>query len=147
MCSHDFQLSPQTRRRTFEIGQRGGGGVNSSKKEWGVGEMEFEAQMRMLDNSVSHTSLICFAFFPCNFVCLNIDDFLQGYRTGFAYVQPLERKEPARLASDVELPPTSSNLGWLMEEDELYKDSPLRGLLAQMARSGKGDKKVNIMVI
>ena len=56
MCSHDFQLFPQTRRRTFEIGQRGGGGVNSSKKEWGVGEMEFEAQMRMLDNSVSHTS-------------------------------------------------------------------------------------------
>jgi len=108
-------IDDETRRRTFEIGQRGGGGVNSSKKEWGVGEMEFEAQMRMLDNS--------------------------GYRTGFAYVQPLERKEPARLASDVELPPTSSNLGWLMEEDELYKDSPLRGLLAQMARSGKGDKK------
>ena len=47
----------------------------------------------------------------------------------------------------MELPPTSSNLGWLMEEDELYKDSPLRGLLAQMARSGKGDKKVNNMVI
>merc|ERR1719319_2188526 len=65
-------IDDETRRRTFEIGQRGGGGVNSSKKEWGVGEMEFEAQMRMLDNS--------------------------GYRTGFAYVQPLERKEPARLA-------------------------------------------------
>ena len=42
----------------------------------------------------------------------------------------------------VELPPTSSNLGWLMEEDELYKDSPLKGLLAQMARSSKGEKKV-----
>jgi len=108
-------IDDETRRRTFEIGQRGGGGVNSAKKEWGVGEMEFEAQMRMLDNS--------------------------GYRTGFTYAQPLERREPARLASDVELPPTSSNLGWLMEEDELYKDSPLRGLLAQMARSGKGDKK------
>ena len=29
-----------------------------------------------------------------------------------------------------------------MEEDELYKDSPLKGLLAQMARSSKGEKKV-----
>jgi hypothetical protein len=53
----------------------------------------------------------------------------------------LVRIEPARLANDVELPPTSSNLGWLMEEDELYKDSPLKGLLAQMARSSKGEKK------
>ena len=44
----------------------------------------------------------------------------------------------------VELPPTSSNLGWLMEEDELYKDSPLKGLLAQMARSSKGEKKVRL---
>ena len=44
----------------FERSQRGGGGVNSkseggaegSKKVWGVGEMEFEALMRMLDNAV-----------------------------------------------------------------------------------------------
>merc|ERR1712083_434706 len=84
-------------------------------KEWAVGELEFEGLMRMLDNS--------------------------GFRTGYTYVQPLERIEPARLANDVELPPTSSNLGWLMEEDELYKDSPLKGLLAQMARSSKGEKK------
>merc|ERR1712241_888520 len=80
-----------------------------------VGEHEFEGLMRMLDNS--------------------------GFRTGYTYIQPLERIEPARLANDVELPPTSSNLGWLMEEDELYKDSPLKGLLAQMARSSKGEKK------
>ena len=30
------------------------------------------------------------------------------------------------MANDVELPPTVSNLGFLMEEDELYKDSPLK---------------------
>ena len=47
------------------------------------------------------------------------------------------------MASDVELPPTSSNLNWLMEEEELYKDSPLKGLLAQMARGARGEKKVN----
>jgi len=125
-CDHQVKMMPlgidnlvliddETRRKTFEIGQRGGGGVNTAKKEWAVGELEFEGLMRMLDNS--------------------------GFRTGYTYIQPLERIEPARLANDVELPPTSSNLGWLMEEDELYKDSPLKGLLAQMARSSKGEKK------
>jgi len=125
-CDHQVKMMPlgidnlvliddETRRKTFEIGQRGGGGVNTAKKEWAVGELEFEGLMRMLDNS--------------------------GFRTGYTYIQPLERVEPARLANDVELPPTSSNLGWLMEEDELYKDSPLKGLLAQMARSSKGEKK------
>merc|ERR1719234_568178 len=108
-------IDDETRRKAYEMGQQGGGGVNTAKKEWAVGELEFEAQMRMLDNA--------------------------GYRTGYTYIQPLERIEPARLANDVELPPTSSNLGWLMEEDELYKDSPLKGLLAQMARSSKGEKK------
>ena len=33
-----------------------------------------------------------------------------------------------------------------MEEDELYKDSPLKGLLAQMARSSKGEKKVPFLL-
>ena len=73
---------------------------NTAKKEWGVGELEFEALMRMLDNS--------------------------GYRTGHTYVEPLVRKEPAKMISDVELPPTASNLGYLMDEEELYKDGPLR---------------------
>ena len=36
----------------YEQGMRGGGGVNVSKREWAVGELEFEALMRMLDNSV-----------------------------------------------------------------------------------------------
>ena len=47
-------------------------------------------------------------------------------RTGHTYVDPLVRKEPARMISDVELPPTASNLGYLMDEEELYKDGPLR---------------------
>ena len=52
-------IDEPTRRKVFERAQRGGGGVNSkdsaegSKKAWGVGEMEFEAHMRMLDNAVS----------------------------------------------------------------------------------------------
>ena len=44
----------ETRARVYEIGQRGGGGVNTANKEWGVGELEFEALMRMLDNSVNN---------------------------------------------------------------------------------------------
>ena len=93
-------IDEETRRKAYEVGSKGGGGVNSAKKEWGVGELEFEALMRMLDNS--------------------------GYRTGFQYAEPLVRKEPARMISDVELPPTASNLGYLMDEEELYKDGPLR---------------------
>merc|ERR1711892_755377 len=108
-------IDDEVRRKTYELGQRGGGGVNSAKKEWGIGELEFEALMRMLDNS--------------------------GFRTGFAYTDPLVRKEPIRMANDVELPPTGSNLGFLMEEDELYKDSPLKGLLAQMARANRSTNK------
>ena len=48
-------IDEPTRRKVFERAQRGGGGVNSkegSNKVWGVGEMEFEAHMRMLDNAV-----------------------------------------------------------------------------------------------
>ena len=93
-------IDDEVRRKTYETGQRSGGGASTSKKEWGVGELEFEALMRMLDNS--------------------------GYRTGFTYADPLVRKEPAKMANDVELPPTVSNLGYLMEEDELYKDGPLK---------------------
>jgi len=110
-------IDEETRARVYELGQRGGGGVNMSQKEWGVGELEFEALMRMLDNS--------------------------GFRTGYTYVEPLVKKEPAKQISDVELPPTVSNLSYLLEEDELYKDGPLRQLLAQMARATRSNKKTN----
>jgi len=108
-------IDEETRRKAYEVGSKGGGGVNSAKKEWGVGELEFEALMRMLDNS--------------------------GYRTGFQYAEPLVRKEPARMISDVELPPTASNLGYLMDEEELYKDGPLRALLAQMGKATRSGNK------
>jgi hypothetical protein len=47
-----FFLDDETRARVHDMGMRGGGGVNTSQREWGVGELEFEALMRMLDNSV-----------------------------------------------------------------------------------------------
>jgi len=93
-------IDEETRARVYEQGNRGGGGANTAKKDWGVGELEFEALMRSLDNS--------------------------GYRTGYQYQEPLVKKEAARQISDVELPPTVSNLSYLLEDEELMKDGPLR---------------------
>lgn len=114
-------IDEDVRRKVYEQGQLGGGGVNanSAKKDWTVGEMEFEALMRMLDNA--------------------------GFRTGFAYQNPLTRVEPMRMLNDVELPPTVSNLGWLMEEEELYKDSPLKGILANMAKATRNTSRTKWM--
>ncbi len=47
---------------------------------------------------------------------------LQGYRTGYIYKQPLVKEEPPKPKSDVELPPAVSSLGYLLEEENLYKD-------------------------
>merc|ERR1719210_1389237 len=111
-------IDEPTRRKVFERAQRGGGGVNSkdsaegSKKAWGVGEMEFEAHMRMLDNA--------------------------GYRSGYVFKIPLVKDEPLKPKSDVELPPAVSSLGYVLEEENLYKDGPLRDLLSSFAKAQKG---------
>ena len=47
--------------------------------KYGVGELEFEAVMRALDNA--------------------------GYRTGYSYRQPLLKREPSAPPSDVAIPP------------------------------------------
>jgi len=117
-------IDEPTRRKVFMDGQRGGGGVDSTteggpdgsgdkkiKRKWGVGEMEFEALMRMMDNA--------------------------GYRTGYVYKQPLVKEEPPKPKSDVELPAAVSSLGFLLEEENLYKDGPLRALLGGFNKSYK----------
>merc|ERR1711981_435231 len=119
-------IDEPTRRRVFESAQRGGGGVNSKseggpdgsgakQKVWGVGEMEFEALMRMFDNA--------------------------GYRTGYIFKIPLVKDEPLKPKSDVELPPAVSSLGYVLEEENLYKDGPLKALLASFAKAHKGAGK------
>jgi len=116
-------IDEPTRRRVFESAQRGGGGVNSKteggpdgsgtkQKVWGVGEIEFEALMRMLDNA--------------------------GYRTGYIFKTPLVKDEPLKPKSDVELPPAVSSLGYVLEEEHLYKDGPLKALLSSFAKAHKG---------
>jgi len=118
-----IMIDEPTRRKVYEMGQLGGGGVDSQdqggpaggdkkkNKKWGVGEMEFEAMMRMMDNA--------------------------GYRSGYVYKQPLVKEEPPKPKSDVELPAAVSSLGFLLEEQNLYKDGPLQALLGGFNKSYK----------
>jgi len=45
----------------------------------------------------------------------------QGFRTGYIYRNPLVKGEPPKPRNDVEVPPAVSSLGYLLEEEELYK--------------------------
>lgn len=63
--------------------------------KWRVGGAEYEALMRMLDNA--------------------------GFRTGYIYRNPLVKSEVPRPRNDIEVPPAVSSLGYLLEEEELYR--------------------------
>ncbi|CAN8216004.1 unnamed protein product [Coccothraustes coccothraustes] len=90
---------------THAVAAMGGGGVNmASQQKWKVGEQEFEALMRMLDNL--------------------------GYRTGYAYRQPLVREKP-RHKSDVEIPATVTAFSF---EDDTVPLSPLKFLAQKQQR-------------
>ncbi|RWS30630.1 Protein hu-li tai shao-like protein [Leptotrombidium deliense] len=70
-------------------------------RKWKIWDLEFEAQMRMLDNS--------------------------GYRTGYLYRQPLLRADQQRTKYDVEIPPSASSLAAYLDEDKWL--SPLKKLV------------------
>ncbi|CAI5775068.1 Aldolase_II domain-containing protein [Podarcis lilfordi] len=90
---------------THNLVASGGGGVNmASQFKWKVGEQEFEALMRMLDNL--------------------------GYRTGYAYRQPLVREKP-RHKSDVEIPATVTAFSF---DDDSVPISPLKFLAQKQQR-------------
>lgn len=63
--------------------------------KWRVGGAEYEALMRMLDNA--------------------------GFRTGYIYRNPLVKNDLPKPKNDVEVPPAVSSLGYLIEEEELFK--------------------------
>lgn len=44
-----------------------------------------------------------------------------GFRTGYIYRNPLVKSELPRPRNDVEVPPAVSSLGYLLEEEELYR--------------------------
>ncbi|XP_053162735.1 gamma-adducin isoform X1 [Hemicordylus capensis] len=90
---------------THQVAAAGGGGVNmASQVKWKVGEQEFEALMRMLDNL--------------------------GYRTGYAYRQPLVR-EKLKHKSDVEIPATVTAFSF---DDDSVPISPLKFLAQKQQR-------------
>ncbi|XP_075204346.1 LOW QUALITY PROTEIN: gamma-adducin [Anomaloglossus baeobatrachus] len=91
---------------THVLAAAGGGGVNmEGQHKWKVGELEFESLMRMLDNL--------------------------GYRTGYAYRQPLTREKP-RHKSDVEIPATVTAFSF--EDDQGLPRSPLKFLVQKQQR-------------
>merc|ERR1712198_573359 len=57
---------------------------------------------------------------------------------GYVFKIPLVKDEPLKPKSDVELPPAVSSLGYVLEEENLYKDGPLRALLSSFAKAQKG---------
>ncbi|KAF4516403.1 hypothetical protein B566_EDAN008526 [Ephemera danica] len=51
-----------------------------------------------------------------------------GFRSGYMYRQPLVKSEPPRPRNDVELPPAVSSLGFLLEEEEMYRQGYRRSM-------------------
>ncbi|CAL1265032.1 unnamed protein product [Larinioides sclopetarius] len=70
-------------------------------KKFKVWDLEFEAQMRMLDNA--------------------------GFRTGYLYRYPLIRVEAPRQKNDVEVPPAATSFAQYLEEDKWLR--PLKKLM------------------
>lgn len=91
------------------------------EKRWRIGGAEFEALMRMLDNAVSSIARII-RYYNWSFIMsFRRVALFQGFRTGYIYRNPLVKGEPPKPRNDVEVPPAVSSLGYLLEEEELYK--------------------------
>ncbi|KAM9326873.1 gamma-adducin [Gastrophryne carolinensis] len=91
---------------THSLAATGGGGVNMvGQHKWKVGELEFESLMRMLDNL--------------------------GYRTGYAYRQPLTREKP-RHKSEVEIPATVT--AFTFDDEQSMPRSPLKMFVQKQQR-------------
>ncbi|XP_048003849.1 protein hu-li tai shao isoform X6 [Leguminivora glycinivorella] len=84
-------LDEETRHKIYEQSRS----APTGDAKWRVGGEEFEALMRMLDNA--------------------------GFRTGYIYRHPLIKNEVPKPKNDVEVPPAVSSLGYLLEEEELYR--------------------------
>ena len=97
-------IGEEIKKRTFQLGSQGGGGVDTGGRKWKSGELEFEAIMRQLDNV--------------------------GYRTGYFYRHPVIKQEvkKEKTNSDVEIPPTSSSFTYYFDGDMEHSKyvSPLK---------------------
>ncbi|XP_054259640.1 protein hu-li tai shao isoform X4 [Macrosteles quadrilineatus] len=99
----NLQLIPdETRKQIYDAARNAPEGtapppsqIDKKEKRFRVGGLEYEALMRMMDNA--------------------------GFRTGYIYRQPLVKGDPPKPRNDVEVPPAVSSLGYLLEEEEMYK--------------------------
>ncbi|XP_033125508.1 gamma-adducin-like isoform X2 [Anneissia japonica] len=80
-------LPDELRKKTHEFALKGN---DSEGKKWKIGELEFEAMMRQLDN--------------------------MGYKTGYIYHQPVVQHEP-KPRSEVAHPPISTNFTYVYDDD------------------------------
>uniref|UniRef100_U5EEV1 Putative hu li tai shao n=1 Tax=Corethrella appendiculata TaxID=1370023 RepID=U5EEV1_9DIPT len=95
-------IPEETRKAIYDTSRKPPEGVSQQDNKerpqapkWRVGSAEFEALMRMLDNA--------------------------GFRTGYIYRNPLVKGDLPKPKNDVEVPPAVSSLGYLLEEEELYR--------------------------
>ncbi|RUS72569.1 hypothetical protein EGW08_019674, partial [Elysia chlorotica] len=106
--------SEEAREQAFKVASSGGGGVETTGRKWKIGELEFEALMRTLDNS--------------------------GYRTGYVFKMPMvknERREKSN--NEVEIPPSSSSFTYVFDGD--YENSKYASpIKAAMERHKKAFK-------
>ncbi|RXM99931.1 Alpha-adducin [Acipenser ruthenus] len=111
-------LDPLKYKAKFPTSEPATGDANGSRPNWQIGEQEFEALMRMLDNL--------------------------GYRTGYPYRCPALR-EKTKKYSDVEIPPSVTGYSYI-EDSNSGTRSPLRHSFQKQQRektrwlnSGRGD--------
>ncbi|XP_058820590.1 protein hu-li tai shao isoform X2 [Topomyia yanbarensis] len=97
-------IPEETRKAIYDASRKPPEGVStisadnkerSQVPKWRVGGADFEALMRMLDNA--------------------------GFRTGYIYRNPLVKHDHPKPKNDIEVPPAVSSLGYLIEEEELFK--------------------------
>jgi len=92
VCGLDNLIVPsmETQRKLGELTQMQNDSLTLlENKKWRIGELEFEALMRCLDNA--------------------------GYRTGYMYRQPIMRNIDRNAVKEVEIPPVSSSLSFDQE--------------------------------
>ncbi|CAH1784017.1 unnamed protein product [Owenia fusiformis] len=107
-----IRIPEDVQQKTNEFANVGGGGVDTSARKWRLGELEFEALMRHLDNA--------------------------GFRTGYVYRDPVTKMMKNRTASEVEIPPAVTAVGESPYEDDMDRfTSPIKDALTRQKQQGK----------
>ncbi|OUC46293.1 hypothetical protein D917_07835, partial [Trichinella nativa] len=110
--------SEDAQQKVADLTKAGGGGVNKqsesqTKINWKIGELEFEAWMRVLDNA--------------------------GFRTGHIYRHPISSSRPPQQHSDIMTPPAASSRG-LLDENE---SAAMEGRMLQGRSDGNWVQEMN----